>query len=551
MPNDYQIPLITERPDGTPGTLKTLADGGLQFAGYEPNGGKMLVGTARDRFFENFATFDTSPTGDWEIVQTGPGMTITGPLGGAVAGSGPYLNVASGVTAASKTIILSRSTFSMPLDLRYQISASQRIANNHLLVGFVQVNDSGAIVTDTSRSTAPEVLNARNAVFHQHDSTTATTAQLRVRAGGSALDTLANAFGTGFTTVATGTGPNFIPATTYGLMLERDRISARSWGQNVLTNTGGQFAYDRLLVNPNRSYKMAIIVENVAAPASSTDWRLHLINILDATRFDVSPRSAGTSDLSKAFTVTGAVAQAGAWSFAIAAAQTLANVTAANLGIPGTIADVASLALTATATTAALTPTFGCSYEVNIPVTAATGTNPTLDVTIEESDDAGTNWFRVYDFPRITATGIYRSPKLPLTGNRVRYVQTVGGTTPSFTRAVNRLQCSDMADPVRQNVDRSVVLTTLNSTTPSLNVQNCRNAQIVVNIGAATTPPALQLEGSDDNGATWYALGSPLTAVASSSVRAAVNNVQAQLLRARVSSAGSAVTAGYVTVKGF
>lgn len=307
MPNEYQIPLITERPDGTPGTLKTLDDGGLQFAGYEPNGGKMLVGTARDRFFENFATFDTSPTGDWEIVQTGPGMTITGPLGGAVAGSGPYLNVASGVTAASKTIILSRSTFSMPLDLRYQISASQRIANNHLLVGFVHVDDAGAIVTDTSRSTAPEVLNARNAVFHQHDSTTATTAQLRVRAGGSALDTLANAFGTGFSTVATGTAPNYIPATTYGLMLERDRISARSWGQNVLTNTGGQFAYDRLLVNPNRRYKLAIIVENVAAPASSTDWRLHLINILDATRFDVSPRSAGASDLAKAFPVTGTV----------------------------------------------------------------------------------------------------------------------------------------------------------------------------------------------------------------------------------------------------
>jgi hypothetical protein len=307
MPNDYQIPLIAERPDGTPGTLKTLDDGGLQFAGYEPNGGKMLVGTARDRFFENFATFDTSPTGDWEIVQTGPGMTITGPLGGAVAGSGPYLNVASGVTAASKTIILSRSTFSMPLDLRYQISASQRIANNHLLVGFVQVDDAGAIVTDTNLSTADEVLNARNAVFHKHDGTAATTAQLRVRAGGSALDTLANAFGTGFTTVATGTGPNFIAATTYGLMLERDRISARSWGQNVLTNTGGQFAYDRLLVNPNRRYKLAIMVENVAAPASSTDWRLHLINILDATRFDIAPRSAGTSDLSKAFPISGTV----------------------------------------------------------------------------------------------------------------------------------------------------------------------------------------------------------------------------------------------------
>ena len=308
MPTDYQIPLIAEKPDGTPSTLKTDDNGGLSLAGYEPNGRKMLVGTARDKFFENFNTFDTSPTGDWELVQTGAGMTITGPLGGAAAGSGPYVNIASGTTAASKTIILSRSSFSMPLDLRYQISASQRIANNHLLIGFVQVDDAGAIVTDTTFSTADEALTARNAVYHKHDGVTATTAQLRVRAGGSALDTLANAFGTGFTTVATGTGPNFIAATNFGIMLERDRISSRAWGQNLLTNTGGQFAYDRLLVNPNRSYKLTIIVENVAAPATSTDWRLHLVNILDATRFDVAPRSAGTSDLAKAFPVQGSVA---------------------------------------------------------------------------------------------------------------------------------------------------------------------------------------------------------------------------------------------------
>lgn len=280
---------------------------GLEIAGYEPNGDKLLVGTARDRFFENFNTFDTSESGDWELVQTGAGMTITGPLGGAAAGSGPYINIASGTTAASKTIILSRSTFSMPLDLRYQISASQRIANNHLIIGFVQVDDSGAIVTDTTFSTADEILNARNAVYHKHDGTVATTAQLRVRAAGSALDTLANAFGTGFTTVATGTAPNFIASTSCGILLERDRLAARAWGQNILTNTGGQFAYDRLLVNPNRKYKLAIIVENVAAPASSTDWRLHLVNILDATRFDVAPRSAGTSDLAKAFPVQGTV----------------------------------------------------------------------------------------------------------------------------------------------------------------------------------------------------------------------------------------------------
>jgi hypothetical protein len=231
--------------------------------------------------------------------------------------------------------------------------------------------------------------------------------------------------------------------------------------------------------------------------------------------------------------------------------STVSAVSAANLNIPGIILDVASAALTTTTTTATLTPTFGCSYTVNIPVTAVTGTSPTLDVEVQESDDSATNWFTVYSFPRITATGIYRSPKLALNGNRVRYVQTLSGTTPSFTRSMIRLQCSDSVNSIRQLIDRSISLTTLNSATPSIIVQNCRVAQLVVNIGAATTPPSLQLEGSADNGLTWYAIGAALAAVASSTVQATVANVNSQLMRARVSSAGSVVTAGYVVIKGF
>jgi hypothetical protein len=269
---------------------------------------KMLVGTARERFFENFANFDTSEAGEWEIVQTDPGMTITGPLGGSAAGSGPYVNIASGTTAGERTIIRTRASFTMPVEVRYQVTASQRIANNVLRIGFIEVDDAGNVVTNTEFSTAPEVLDARNAVVAELSGTTATTNQLRVRAAGSALDTFPNAHGTGFTTVATGTTPNWIAATTYGLMLERDKINTRAWGQNLLTNTGGQFSYDKLLVNPTRLYRLYVIVENGAvAPASSTDWRLHLINLMDATRFDVSPRLAGTTDMSKSFPVTGSV----------------------------------------------------------------------------------------------------------------------------------------------------------------------------------------------------------------------------------------------------
>jgi hypothetical protein len=230
-----------------------------------------------------------------------------------------------------------------------------------------------------------------------------------------------------------------------------------------------------------------------------------------------------------------------------------ATVTAATLGASALVADVASAALTTTTTTAAVTPSAGIGYEVNIPVTAVSGTTPTLDVGIEESDDNGTNWFRVYDFPRITATGIYRSPRLPLTGTRVRYVQTVSGTTPSFTRAVNRLQINASLDCIRQLIDRTLASTqTLNAVTSSLNVQNCRNAQILIAAGAiTTTAPALQLEGSDDNGGTWYAIGSPLTAVASTTVRATTVDVNSQLIRARVSTAGSGATLSHVLLKGF
>lgn len=221
------------------------------------------------------------------------------------------------------------------------------------------------------------------------------------------------------------------------------------------------------------------------------------------------------------------------------------------LPLPQIVADVASAALTTTTTTAAFTPAHGLSYQVVIPVTAVTGTTPTLDVGVEESDDSGTNWLRVYDFPRITATGVYRSPALRLRGNRVRYVQTVGGTTPSFTRAVQRLQSSGMVPHIAQIVDRTITLTTLSSSTPSLNVQSCTNAQLVINIGAATTPPTLQLQGSDDNGASWYAVGATLAAVASSTVQLTVNNINSQLLRATVTAAGTGVTPGYVLVKGF
>lgn len=235
-----------------------------------------------------------------------------------------------------------------------------------------------------------------------------------------------------------------------------------------------------------------------------------------------------------------------------ATVSTVGSITSANLGTPAVNSDVGSAAITTTTTSATITPASGTSFQINIPVTVVTGTNPTLDIEIQESRDTGTNWVAIYDFPRITATGSYNSPILPATGNRIRYIQTVGGTTPSFTRAINRLPTSQSTTAIRQLVDRTISLTTLNSSTPSLNAESqTKNVQLTINIAATTIAPVLQIQGSDDAGATWYNVGTTLTAVANSTVSATVNSVTSQLFKATVTTAGTGTTAGYVLLRAF
>lgn len=170
-----------------------------------------------------------------------------------------------------------------------------------------------------------------------------------------------------------------------------------------------------------------------------------------------------------------------------------------------------------------------------------------MDVGIEESEDTGVNWVRVYDFPRITSPGMYRSPPLTLRGNRIRYVQTLGGATPSFTRAVNRLQSSFIGLNLRQFIDRSIVPNTLNSVTPTYNIEGCDQINISANCSAQTTPATLTLEFSDDS-TKWFTSTVTL-ASAVGIVQAKSTNEQWKFARLRVSTAGTGITLSEVTIK--
>lgn len=78
---------------------------------------------------------------------------------------------------------------------------------------------------------------------------------------------------------------------------------------------------------------------------------------------------------------------------------------------------------------------------VEIDVTAASGTSPTLDLDLMDSFD-GVNWNKVADVNTANITAAGRTVlRINLVGtpctNRLRLTYTIGGTTPSFTFAVN------------------------------------------------------------------------------------------------------------------
>jgi len=500
------------------------------------------------------------------------------------------LNILTGTTPNSEFLARSTMSFKGSMRLRFNISASQRIVNNNLQVSLADLIGENLAFNIVSSTLVDVTLNA-------HSFTATNIGQSMNIAGLGevgipnryAIQSIPNANTIRFTVAGwpvSGTGTctlfgynqikNLVTGITATQMTFDSQRNGWAFGDTIATinTTAGIgtmivnemtgrdiFLMDALkssVVSPNFATK-ASRYENIpeqttplyvfiwnfngtVAPVSTTTFSLSSLSVENFANVPIyiqGFRANGQQNAQPVTLLSGVL-------------NSVTTVLSATLAAPNPVADIVSAALITSTTTAAITVA-GISYSVNIPVTAVTGTNPTLDVTIQESDDTGTNWFNVYTFPRITATGIYRSPAIPLKGNRIRYVQTVGGTSPSFTRSTNRLVMNiSPINAISQLIDRSVVLTTLNSVTPSLNVQGATNLQLVMNIGVTTIAPILQLEGSEDNGLTFYAIGTPLTAVASSTVQFTLATfMNAQLVRARVATAGTVTTMGYVLIKGF
>jgi len=250
-------------------------------------GGALLVGTARDKFRDNFATFNSA---EWETVVVTPGIgapTVAGSLNGA-----RYLNIAAGTTVNAETIIRSLRTFKLPLRLVFSLSMSQRIANQRVQFEIVGVDDTGLVETSTVIAAAPEFGDASNFAAVRFDGTTATSTIVYNRCDG--ISQMSGAQSSQASTVATGSNPNFLPAGYYSIELDMDKVLFSSSGIDALTASTPPFTREQNIPNPAKNYKLQLRITNGAvAPASNTDVRLHFVRVLDTTRFSVEPRASG------------------------------------------------------------------------------------------------------------------------------------------------------------------------------------------------------------------------------------------------------------------
>lgn len=130
----------------------------------------------------------------------------------------------------------------------------------------------------------------------------------------------------------------------------------------------------------------------------------------------------------------------------------------------------------------------------------------------------------------------------------LRYIRTVGGTSPSFTMSGNRTHSSFYnSKPLINRVDRTIVLTTLSSTTPAFFVDGTEDLRLTIFVTSATTAPVVQVQQSDDEGVSWFNIGSAITAVAGTSVSTTVAKTWARHVRA--TTAGATVVGGWVAIR--
>jgi hypothetical protein len=186
-----------------------------------------------------------------------------------------------------------------------------------------------------------------------------------------------------------------------------------------------------------------------------------------------------------------------------------------------------------------------------VSVTLNSGTNPTLDVVLQESFDNGLTWQDSYHCARFTATGTHAIPNMRVDGRR-RWSYTVGGTSPNFSLVITTMRPPGSAQIACNFFDRTLNSSqALNAVTATYNIEGCKQVTMAVNSGSvSTTACQMKMQFSND-GSNWYDASAIVTSVANGTVAvASTANIQGRFVRGIVTTAGSGQTLNNVNFFG-
>lgn len=214
------------------------------------------------------------------------------------------------------------------------------------------------------------------------------------------------------------------------------------------------------------------------------------------------------------------------------------------------VADKASGAVSSSTNSGSIANTQGQVLCGLVNVTAATGTNPTLDVVLQESYDGGTTWQDAYHLQRLIGTGTTLIPPI-VVSSRFRWDYRLTGTSPSFTFAITTMRSSIAPAGIeRVFYDRSITPNTLNATGTAQYIEGCRTfGLVVVSAAAGTVAPTYGLQFSTDAANWWTAAATVAGTTTASTQAAAVTCPFApKYVRPIVTAAGTGATLTHLAI---
>lgn len=408
-----------------------------------PNIERLLVGNAQEKFRDEFFTLDLtkwtvyagvlgSVANAVEVPTLGTPMSngVTVSLGGTTGGS-RYASFDLGVGAGAEVILESVQTFTAPFKCGFGFSLSQRIAANEVYLEVVGVDDTGALETDSTFATT-FLENELNAAGFQFTGTTATNAQSIVRSMGTS-ELVSGALTVG-TTVATGTSPQFMPATIFEIAVDAEEATFVS---RAVDSTGVSTSVQKRTQktpDPAKKYKIRLRARNATAgvaavPASATQARLHSVRVMDTTRLSMDMnRHHGRNDSS-----------VGLPCYVLNPTSSTVSVGTIGGSSPNLYAETTTAVLAANATQTGTSRDAGSTAANQIFV--ADVTSPTAGVLKTQNSTDGTTWWDSEVFNVTAGVPATITRRITCRYNRAVFVNGAGAmaTAMRMTTALHKI----------------------------------------------------------------------------------------------------------------